>query len=48
MYEDVWPPLPSFYKAIGQLKGPWESKRRRMSNFAVIAKFLPDLNCKVK
>ena len=40
--------LPSFYKAIGKLNGLWESKGRRMPNFAAIAKFLPDFNCKVK
>ena len=49
MYGDVCPPPPSsFYKSIGQLNGPWESKGRRMSNFTVIAKFVPDFNCKVK
>ena len=48
---NVWrcmAPLPSFYKAIGQLNGLWESKGRRMPNFTTITKFLPDFNCKVK
>ena len=49
MYAPPPPPPPLFfYKAIGQLKGPWESKGLWMSNFAVIAKFLPDFICKVK